>query len=364
MNALAFPKGDVPRCEITGLTAEIRMVTPYIHLYFATRDDAMFAWEGIMHKLVPLLGPLRRQPGAVGSEEERRRRKRTTDIALRALIDLAKSEASRFLSERRYKLAIPGALQALKFSQEVYGDEHTELVACYLLLSEAYLGMKRPSEAEDFLTKANVCALKNEDTCGNEIKATLHRLFGRLYKMKGRHSSALRQMANCVYYTSLHTGPEHVDATRAYFDLGQLFFDMRKVEQGLAFYDKVVDIWYKYLASLQDEEKIDEIGNALQGEGARLRLAESAQEMLTVVHSTRKRYLGEDHIATGEALYTRGLLNLFWGTTSDTMMDIQAAVKVYALQLGEDHPSTRDLRQVLDVVREDAGMSKEEKSGT
>jgi hypothetical protein len=49
----------------------------------------------------------------------------------------------------------------------------------------------------------------------------------------------------------------------------------------------------------------------------------------------RVKYLGEDHIATGEGKYTIGLLHLFCGETETAQSSIDAASKIYAKHLGE-----------------------------
>ena len=59
-----------------------------------------------MHKLCPLLGPLRSKPSATGSEEERLRRKKTLELSLSALVDLTRQEASKFLQQAEYDLAV------------------------------------------------------------------------------------------------------------------------------------------------------------------------------------------------------------------------------------------------------------------
>ena len=64
-----------------------------------------------MHKISPLIGPLRATPPIIGSEEERARREYTVQMSKRALIDLCQQEASKFLVQGRYDLAIPVALQ-------------------------------------------------------------------------------------------------------------------------------------------------------------------------------------------------------------------------------------------------------------
>ena len=46
LNTLAFPKGKLPRCELTGLPAAVQCVTPHITLYYATKEHAEEAWHG------------------------------------------------------------------------------------------------------------------------------------------------------------------------------------------------------------------------------------------------------------------------------------------------------------------------------
>ena len=81
VNALACPKGQAFSCEMTGLPATVQMVTPYITLYYATEEHAHTDWKGIMHKVCPLLGPLRAVPPVIGSEEERARRQYNLQIS-------------------------------------------------------------------------------------------------------------------------------------------------------------------------------------------------------------------------------------------------------------------------------------------
>lgn len=62
------------------------------------------------------------------------------------------------------------------------------------------------------------------------------------------------------------------------------------MESSLAFYDKVVDIWYKFLASVRSDSSLAEnVGEAQMSEG---------RDMLTRVLNTRVNLLGETHIAT------------------------------------------------------------------
>lgn len=78
---------------------------------FRLNHDGGPPLTGIMHKISPLIGPLRATPPIIGSEEERAKREYTVQMSKRALIDLCQQEASKFLVQGRYDLAVPGAIQ-------------------------------------------------------------------------------------------------------------------------------------------------------------------------------------------------------------------------------------------------------------
>lgn len=46
LNRLAFPKGKIPKCELSGHLATVACVTPHITLYYATEEQAEQAWHG------------------------------------------------------------------------------------------------------------------------------------------------------------------------------------------------------------------------------------------------------------------------------------------------------------------------------
>lgn len=49
--------------------------------YYATVEHASNAWFGIIHKIAPLLGPLRAPPPIVGSDEDRARRSQAVKVS-------------------------------------------------------------------------------------------------------------------------------------------------------------------------------------------------------------------------------------------------------------------------------------------
>ena len=344
MSAISAGKGDQAQCELCGQGATIccdRCNTTF----YCGKEHQHIDWFGIHEKICPLLAPLRAAPPVVSSEDERLRRNLTIKMSQHALIDLCKNEASKFLVTGQYEYAVPGALQSLRFSVDVYGHGRIELVPAYLLLAEANLGLSRFKLAEEFLSLANWNVLKNPD-CSNALKSQLYRLFGKLYASQGRYQDALLQLAHDIYYSSLEIGPEHIDTAGGYYYMASVFLLQDKVENALAAFDKVVDIWYKFLLNLRAHptEKIsDYLGEAQVGE---------TTEMLRKILETRSRFLGAEHIATGEALYTLGILLQTTGAPADAHESFAQALGIYELQLGADHESTADIRRALAVVAE------------
>lgn len=298
-------------------------------------------WFGIHEKICQLLGALRTLRPTLGSEDERQRRNLTVQMSQHALIDLSKNESQKHLVMGQYELAIPGALQSLRFSMEVYGSGRIELVPAYLLLAESNLGLKRYKVAEEFLLYANWSVLKNQD-CSNELKSQLYRNFGKLYASQGRFQDALKQLALDVYYSSLESGPEHIDTAGGYFYLADTFLSQGVIENALALYDKVVDVHYKFLVNLRhrpDESISDYLSESSIGE---------AVEMLRSILETRKKHLGAQHIATGEAMYALGILKHVTGFDLDARNHYNQALAIYSVQLGTENESTLAIQRALD----------------
>lgn len=253
-----------------------------------------------------------------------------------------KTVSTKFLIKGEFSLATPGAVQSLAFSKEYFGEDAIELVPSYLLLAQCYLGQKKFGQVQEYLGLANWSVLKTPD-CNYEIRSQLHRTFGKLCAAQGKHNEATTHLAKDIYWMSLHKGPEHVATSTGYFHLATVFDAQHRVEAALALYDKVVDIWYKYLSTVRMAgEDAQETSEAQ---------CEEALQMLTKILSVREQVLGEFHIATGEAQYTLGLLQLLMDRDLDTALScIDSAHQVYTTHLGSDHPSTKDVEDILSLL--------------
>jgi hypothetical protein len=225
----------------------------------------------------------------------------------------------------------------------------------------------------------------NASYCSDRVKSRLHQLYGQLYSARKDFDAARNEFSHGVYYSTKCYGAESVGASSGYFRLGEIFLAQGKVENALAFFDKVVDIWYKYLsgifAKIESGESVAVPGSA--GEAAKSvsnsasHLTEtvgkvvSADEVAIVeinsdvtyenqlegqaelisILEQRQNLLGSNHIATGEAQYTLGLFEFFFmGNEAAATFYLLASRTTYSEQLGPGHPSTVHVNSVYELI--------------
>jgi len=342
---------------------------------YVSEELAEQAWNGIIKKIAHLLSPLVQPAPIVGTQEERNRRANNIVLSKRSLIDFCLNESSNLLSVHKYKLAFPAAIQALKFCKEVDGEKSVSMVEPYLQLSQASLGLKQLNKAEEYLSLARWIVLNNAN-CSDIVQSRLYMLKGRVSTALGNFDAAKPDFSDAVYHASRVYGAESIVASIGYFRLGDVFLAQGNVECALAFFDKVVDIWYKYLSELhQNEESIagDAEGDDQTAASSTMKKANlgSAQpnavtsdqltdenlaegrNQLEMIFEHRKRLLGNGHIATGEVQYTLGLFEFFL-LFNETIAEglIVASLRSYEMQLGPAHASTRHVSSMLALVQQ------------
>lgn len=324
--------------------------------------------------------PLIKPAPIVGTQEERNRRAHNIILSKRSLIEFCLNESSNLLSVHKYKLAFPAAIQALKFTKEVDGEKSVAMVEPYLQLSQAALGLKELNKAEEYLALARWIVLNNRD-CSDIVKSRLYMLKGRVSTALGNFDAAKPDLSDAIYHASRCYGAESIVSSIGYFRLGDIFLAQGNVECALAFFDKVVDIWYKYLSELHRADKtaggdvplLDDQSGIISEQSAskKINLGAGTQpepvtnqqltdenlaegrNQLEMVFEHRRRLLGNGHIATGEVQYTLGLFEFFL-LFNETAAEgfILSALRSYEMQLGPSHPSTKHVNSMLLVVQQ------------
>lgn len=264
----------------------------------------------------------------------------------------------------------------------MHGETAIEVVDPLLLLAQISLGTKLYTESESYLSQAKWNVI-NAPLCSDRIKSRLHQLYGQLYVSRNDFDQARSEFAQAVYFSTRCFGAESIGTSSGYFRLGESFLATGKVESALAFFDKVVDIWYKYLSSIystiesgnapavpgaaglaarnlsenqpresakkvvpHDEAIIVEINNDITYENQ----LDGHSELVAILEH-RQKLLGINHIATGEAQYTLGLFEYFFtGNEGAASFYLLGSKTTYFEQLGPGHPSTLHVTTVYDLL--------------
>ena len=371
LNLLAFPRDFMPICEITGEKAKVQLETKFGIMYYVSEEAAEQAWFGIIKKIAHLLPPLMEEAPIIGSQEERRRREENIVLSKRSIIEFCLSEASNLLSVNKYDLSIPAAIQALKFSRDLDGDRAISTVDPLLQISQAYVGKLEVNKAEEYLSRCHWIVINTH--CSDRLKSRMFLLIGRVKASKGDFIEAKKHFSSGIYFASKAFGAEAIATSFGYFRLGEVFLAQGSPETALDFYDKVVDIWYKYLTSLYNNaENKDSNGNTTsslnptkdrhndsktqhisQTEPLSEEQLSEGRNQLELILDNRKRLLGETHITIGESLYTMGLFDFFLlgnETSADNLLE--SALNSYELNYTSDHPSTKHVKKVFTLVRQ------------
>lgn len=287
----------------------------------------------------------------IGSEEERDRRAQELMGIRKELLDLCTETAQKFLVQGKYELAVPGALQSLKFAIEVYGSEATELVPSYLLLAEANLGLRRLKIAEEFLSLANWNILKHPQA-GSSMMSNLQRNFGRLYAAQQRYNEALQAFATDIYHSSLEFGPENIRSAPSYFHMGRVFQSHQKSDRASSFYMKVVEIYMSFLENWLSTEQ--PAGSEFEITAVEV---EEAIEIVKHITDYREKRAEEEqteraNVDTAEGRYTLGLLLVFTGDLFGGKDCLSTALEVFLSSMGIDHVTTRKCQNQLERLEE------------
>ncbi|GMF25066.1 unnamed protein product [Phytophthora fragariaefolia] len=274
---------------------------------------------------------------------------------------------------RQIKQAHGKAVTALKMATEAYGKTSLRLVPFYLVLVDISLRERQLKPAEEVLSLVNWLLVKDRKPGGADTTASgillgaaaslpelpeemknlfvirMNKLYSLLHLEYGAFSDSLQRAAHGAYHCALLFGPDHLYTSELYFCLGLAFHRMQRAavrqqhaqaqqepqqnqrdlhqrnqqnDSALAMLDKVVDIWYRFLTNPPEDTA------AWMLEHQRLRIQE-ASSMLQQIVNIRQNLLGAKHVATGEVLYTLGLLFLFLGDHGQAKAFVKQALDIY-----------------------------------
>ncbi|NXT04256.1 ZMY12 protein, partial [Prunella fulvescens] len=198
------------------------------------RTDWISIHSHICHLLAPILGP---QP-CFHSEKDRKHGKEELLRKQESLIAVALSRARGFVWAGKPLEAIPAALQALRFSSQVFGSSSVQLVPIYLLLAEASTGAGRLRQAAKYLSQAQWIVLQTPD-CSAALQSKLHHGLGLLSVAEGNLDQALYHLANDVYLATAEFGLNSIEVSGGYFHMANIFFHQNKMDVANSLYTEV-----------------------------------------------------------------------------------------------------------------------------
>jgi hypothetical protein len=346
INQLARPKGVKYECEVCGKPATL--MCSECPTYYCTQEHFDIDWRGIRSLIAQDMVVLRERPKVIGSEEERDRRAEELMGIRKELLELCTETAQKFLVQGKYELAVPGALQSLKFAIEVYGNEATELVPSYLLLAEANLGLRRLKIAEEFLSLANWNILKNPQA-GSSMMSNLQRNFGRLYAAQQRYNEALQAFATDIYHSSQEFGPENIRSAPSYFHMGRVFQSHQKSDRASTFYTKVVGVYTSFLEGWLNDSSGEQSQEITAVE------VEEAIEIVKHITEYREKQNEDDRSdqsrqEAAEGRYSLGLLLVYTSDIAGGKECLNAALEGFIATVGPDHQKTKTCRQHLEQL--------------
>ncbi|CAJ1037074.1 hypothetical protein Q4I30_007660 [Leishmania utingensis] len=169
--------------------------------------------------------------------------------AIAALLDRAQDECRQLLLDGDAGAAEKAGVLVLRLRERFYKANHVELIPGYLHLARTTQFLKRYGDAEDMLSLAQYIMLKHTDEVTVTMKADLHQAFGLLYAADSKLEAAVQQLSRAIYYLSLQHGSRHVLTSFSYFDLGNVMAAKASMENAMALYDAVKEIWYAHLVT-------------------------------------------------------------------------------------------------------------------
>jgi len=347
INQLARPRSTRYECEVCGKAAVLKCSE--CPTYYCTQEHFDVDWRGIRSLIAQDIVVLRERPKMIGSEEEREKCVADLMRIRRELLDLCTETAQKYLVQGKHDLAVPGALQSLKFAIEVYGSEASELVPSYLLLAEANLGLRRLKIAEEFLSLANWNILKHPQA-GSSMMSNLQRNFGRLYAAQQRYNEALQAFATDIYYSSLEFGPESFRSAPAYYHMGRVFQRHQKSERASCFFEKVMGIYTNFL-----DAWLSEGGEGASSDIAPVEVEEAIENVKHISEYRGEKRGEEEHLDnlssdTAEARHTLGLLLAYIGDMSTGKELVCQALNAYEAAMGVDNPRSLACQKHLDLL--------------
>eukprot|EP00796_Vickermania_ingenoplastis_P006143 gene6143-4422_t len=343
-------------------------------------DISGVGWSSLESKFHELMELMDVPVNGISALEARAKHREKVAGVVVSLLDRAQEECRRLLVEGNAEAAEEAGVKVLHLRVMFYGENKLELVPAYLHLARTKQFLELYGDAEDMLSLAHFIVLHHQDKVSTEMKAELHQTFGLLYAADEKLDAAVSHLSCATYYLSGIHGPESILTSFSYFDLGNVFAAKASMENAMALYDTVKEIWYSYLMKVlqeivekkaeaeklkkyEEEDEVHESGYAsARAFGAENRTDTS--KMLYGIYGIQRERFRVAHPSTARAAFVLGLFLLWIDNVPEASKFLREARDTSMKFYGEKHPVVQEIEEwshLFDVsLNEECSSSEEE----
>ncbi|CCW68942.1 unnamed protein product [Phytomonas sp. Hart1] len=348
MNSECGRKKDIKRISLTPLSTT--------SITFDINDVEWSKLESKFNQLIDLRSAS--VPG-ISSAQARTEHWDKVSSIISSLLEQALVECSAFLFQGKAEEAEVAGMQTLRLRERFYGPKDLQLVPVYFHLARVKQYMKKYQESEEMLLLAQFLILKKQEEVSISTKAELHQTFGLLYASDKKLENAIKHLSCASYYFSCMYGPQHVLTTFSYFDLGNVFAANSNIENSMATYDTIKEIWYSYLVDVlneivQKKKESEKLKKYEDGEENRKLVYASKQafgaenltvtsKMLNGIYNIQKERFQVLHPTPTRSEFILGLFLLWVEDDSEAEVHMIEAHKASQVFYGERHPVVTEI---------------------
>lgn len=307
-------------------------------------------WHNLEAKYNELKALLSAPTTGLNAQEARIAQKQTVSAAIATLLDNAQRECRKLLIDGHAKAAVEGGLKTLRLKENYYGQGSTQLVPVYFHLARTNQYMDKFKAAEEFLSLAQWIILKNPPAADVSLKAELHQTLGLLYASDAKLDAALKQLTCATYYLSVMNGPEHILTSFGYFDLGNVFAAKSNMENAMAFYDKVKEIWYRHLTLVLGERAsgAQAVTPYATPQELGMENMQDVAKMLRGIVGLQTERFGAVHPSVCRAELVLGLFFIFNYDDVTAQSYLLRAYEIAKRVYGPRHQNTLEIRDIIE----------------
>lgn len=216
-------------------------------------DIAGIGWATLEPKFHEMMDQMDTPTTGINTLDVHAEHREKLSLAITSLLDRAQEECRNLLLQGNGEAAEEAGVKVLRLREIFCGPNHMQLIPAYLHLARSKQFLGRYGDAEDMLSLAHYIVMKHQRSVSIATKAELYQTYGLLYAADEKMEAAIKHLTCATYYLSCLHGPENVFTTFSYFDLANVFASKASMENAMALYDSVKEIWYTHLVKVLDE---------------------------------------------------------------------------------------------------------------